>query len=103
MGAEPGSEACDGCGRALAGRAAYVLDGEPRCLRCALRHRPLLRRSALTALVVGTLLTLINQGTDLAAAHASAALLWKVPLTYAVPFCVATWGALGNSRRSVAS
>ena len=76
-----------------------MVDGEPRCLRCVLRHRPLLRRSALTALLVGTVLTLINQGTDLAIGQVSAALLWKVPLTYAVPFCVATWGALGSSRR----
>jgi hypothetical protein len=83
---------CDRCGCALAGRTVYVLDGEPRCLRCVIRHRPLLRRSALTALVVGTLLTLINQGTDLAAGQVSAALLWKVPLTYAVPFCVACAG-----------
>jgi hypothetical protein len=26
------------------------------------------------------------------------ALLWKIPLTYLVPFLVATWGALVNSR-----
>jgi hypothetical protein len=25
-------------------------------------------------------------------------LLWKIPLTYLVPFLVATWGALVNSR-----
>jgi hypothetical protein len=70
----------------------------PRCLGCTLRHRPLLARSARTALVVGTLLTAINQGTVLAGGELPAALLWKVPLTYAVPFCVATWGALSNSR-----
>src|SRR6266508_431320 len=99
MAEEPRSAACDRCGYPLAGRTVYLVDGEPRCLRCVLRHRPLLRRSALTALVVGTVLTLINQGTDLAVGQASAALLWKVPLTYAVPFCVATWGALGSSRR----
>src|SRR5262245_10558993 len=90
---------CTRCGRALVGRAAYAVGADRRCLRCALRHRPLLRRSALTALVVGTILTAINQGPDLAVGHVSGALLWKVPLTYAVPFCVATWGALGASRR----
>jgi hypothetical protein len=63
-----------------------------------LRHRPLLRRSATTAVVVGTILVLINQGTTLVDGTASASLLWKVPLTYAVPFFVATWGALSNSR-----
>ena len=58
----------------------------------------MLERSALTALVVGTILTGINQGPELLAGHATLALAWKVPLTYAVPFCVATWGALSNSR-----
>ncbi|MGD9891751.1 MAG: nitrate/nitrite transporter NrtS [Dehalococcoidia bacterium] len=52
----------------------------------------------MTALVVGTVLTVINQGTVLAAGDVPRALLWKVPLTYAVPFCVSTWGALSNSR-----
>jgi hypothetical protein len=47
---------------------------------------------------VGTVLVAINQGTVLFDGSASAALLWKAPLTYAVPFCVATWGALSNSR-----
>lgn len=26
-------------------------------------------------------------------------LLWEIPLTYTVPFCVATWGALSNNWR----
>lgn len=41
---------------------------------------------------------LINQGPVILAGALAPALLWKVPLTYAVPFCVATWGALLNSR-----
>ena len=59
----------------------------------------MLRRSAATGLVVGTVLVAINQGGTLAAGHLGASLLWQIPLTYAVPFCVATWGALSNSRR----
>jgi len=70
-----------------------------RCARCALRYGPLLRRSALTALGVGTVLVAINQGNILLGGSFPAALLWKIPLTYCVPFCVATWGALINSRR----
>jgi hypothetical protein len=62
------------------------------------RYRPLLRRSALTALVVGTVLVAINQGTVLLQGVFPADLLWKIPLTYTVPFCVATWGALSSSR-----
>ncbi len=56
------------------------------------------RRSAVTALVVGTVLVAINQGAAILAGQFRSALLWQIPLTYAVPFCVATWGALGNSR-----
>jgi hypothetical protein len=58
----------------------------------------MLRRSLLTALVVGTILTAINQGNVIAQGNAASSLIWKIPLTYCVPFCVATWGALINSR-----
>jgi len=51
-------------------------------------------RSALIALIVGTVLTAINQGDVLFTGHVTVALLWKVPLTYAVPFVVATLGAM---------
>ncbi|WP_322797400.1 nitrate/nitrite transporter NrtS [Tepidiforma sp.] len=57
-----------------------------------------MRTAATTALVVGTILTLINQGNVLLAGHLPAALLWKIPLTYTVPYCVATWSALRISR-----
>jgi len=59
----------------------------------------MLRRSALTALVVGTALVAINQGAVLLAGQFPPSLTWQIPLTYAVPFCVASWGALSNSRR----
>jgi hypothetical protein len=55
----------------------------------------------LTALVVGTILVLINQGGVLLSGALTAPLLWQIPLTYLVPFCVATWGALSNTRRLV--
>ncbi len=58
----------------------------------------MLRRSVATGLVVGTVLVAINQGPPLVTGHFTPSLLWQIPLTYAVPFCVATWGALGNSR-----
>ena len=59
---------------------------------------PMLRRSLLTAIVVGTFLTAINQGNILLRGEFPAALYWKIPLTYSVPFFVATWGALGERR-----
>jgi hypothetical protein len=50
------------------------------------------RRSFAAALVVGTLLNLINQGDAL---FAGRALDWtKLVLTYIVPYCVATYGAV---------
>jgi len=58
----------------------------------------MLSRSIAIALVVGTVLTIINQGDVLLGARWSVALIWKVPLTYLVPFGVATWGALVNGR-----
>lgn len=89
---------CVRCQRRL-DRSAYIIGGAPRCLRCALQYRSLLQRSALIALVVGTILVAINQGNTLAQGIVPMELVWKVPLTYAVPFCVATWGALSNSRQ----
>ena len=69
-----------------------------RCLRCALRHIPMLRRSLAAAAVVGTLLIALNQG-DSIVSGGSSALYWKIPATYVVPFVVSTWGALSNARR----
>ncbi|PKB71164.1 MAG: hypothetical protein BZY87_06970 [SAR202 cluster bacterium Io17-Chloro-G6] len=59
----------------------------------------MLRRSLMVAVVVGTILTLLNQGDILFSGSVTGAMFWKVPLTYCVPFCVATYGALTNSRR----
>jgi hypothetical protein len=58
----------------------------------------MLSRSALIALIVGTVLTAVNQGDLLFAGDVTVALLWKIPLTYAVPFAVATLGAMGAAR-----
>lgn len=90
---------CARCGRSLTGRSFYLLGTEHRCLSCALRYRPMLKRSALTALLVGTILILINQGGLLVSGTWPASLAWQIPLTYVVPFCVTSWGALSNSRR----
>ena len=50
------------------------------------------RRSLAAAIVVGTILNLINQGDALfAGRHVD----WlKIVLTYIVPYCVATYGAV---------
>ena len=94
---------CDACSRAL-GRASFTfrppggMDGVTKCLRCAVRHWPMLRRSLIASLVVGTALTALNQGDAILTGQLSGALVWKIPLTYCVPFLVATYGALSNSR-----
>lgn len=61
-------------------------------------NQAILRRSLGASVVVGTLLTAINQGPELLEGQFAPAMAWKIPLTYVVPFCVATWGALSNSR-----
>ncbi len=58
----------------------------------------MLKRSAVASLVVGTILTALNQGDVLISGDWNSALVWKIPLTYCVPFLVATYGALSNSR-----
>lgn len=59
----------------------------------AVALRPaVVRRSLGVALVVGTLLVAINQGDRLIAGQGLD--LAKVILTYLVPYCVATYGAV---------
>jgi hypothetical protein len=56
------------------------------------------RKALITACVVGTILTTINHG-DLILQGDFPPLI-KVALTYCVPFCVTTWGAvLGKKSR----
>jgi len=101
---------CDRCGcrsgkgwsfefKKPAGDGAEDVSMVVKCVRCAIRHRPLVRRSFIVALVVGSILTLLNQGDILFAGNWVGAMYWKIPLTYCVPFCVATYGALSNGRR----
>lgn len=93
---------CAHCEQMLENREAFQFQTPGglvgKCFGCALRHGPMLKRSALIALVVGSVLTAINQGDALIAHRWSAALAWKISLTYAVPFIVATLGALGAGR-----
>jgi hypothetical protein len=58
------------------------------------------RRSFAVAVVVGTILNLINQGDALVnGAHLN---LTKIILTFAVPYCVATYGAVSYREQAVA-
>jgi hypothetical protein len=52
----------------------------------------------MTSLVVGTILTAINQGDALVTLTLAPVLLWKIPLTYFVPYTVSTYSAVAISR-----
>lgn len=54
------------------------------------------RKAFLTALVVGTILTAINHGDVILAGQWPPVI--KVVLTYCVPYCVTTWGAVTGKR-----
>ena len=60
------------------------------------RTRAAAARAIRVAIIVGTILTLINQGDVLLAGMAPN---WtKMDLTYLVPYCVSTHGAVGAMR-----
>ncbi len=98
---------CQRCHRPLGHRMNFVVKSSAgdmlACLKCALSHIPMLRRSAAIALVVGFVQVAVNQGDLIIAGDASSALMWKIPLTGLIPFAVATFGALTNARRVAAA
>jgi hypothetical protein len=57
-----------------------------------------LRRSLVVALVVGTVLNLINQGPEMLSGKWP--VIWKLALTYIVPFLVASYGSYAAFRSS---
>jgi len=58
-----------------------------------LATRPkVVRSSVVVAIVVGTILNLINQGDALLGDQPL--VIWKLVLTYMVPYCVSTYGAV---------
>ncbi len=61
----------------------------------------MLRRSLVVSLIVGTILTLINQGNFILSGEFQTAMAWKIPMTYAVPFVVASVGSLLNARSAI--
>ena len=98
---------CNNCHSPLVPGRAFTFRGRgqseaavavKKCFWCALRHKPMLKRSLIASLVVGTALTALNQGDLLISGAWNNAMYWKIPLTYCVPFVVATYGALTNSK-----
>lgn len=88
---------CVVCSRPL--RPGYRLrGGDTCCLRHAVCHSVVARRAFVTALVVGTVLTAINQGDRILGGDVTPMMLLKAALTFCVPFVVSTSGALGAAR-----
>ncbi|MBV1932714.1 MAG: nitrate/nitrite transporter NrtS [Porticoccaceae bacterium] len=50
------------------------------------------KRSWIVAIVVGSILNIINQGDALF--NGNPIVIWKLALTFCVPYCVATYGAV---------
>ena len=62
-------------------------------LRIAIR-RDIVLRSLKVSAIVGTILVAINQGDVILAGELPVSVLWKVALTYLVPYCVSTYAAV---------
>ena len=61
--------------------------------------RTTLRKTVKIAAIVGTLLSLINQGSVIFGGDATAATWVRVGFNYVVPFCVSSVGFLSATRR----
>ncbi len=59
-------------------------------------RRDVVRRSARVAIVVGTILVLINYADRLIAGELVAADYLKMTLTYMVPYCVSTFASVST-------
>ncbi len=57
-------------------------------------RRDVIKRSTKVGLIVGSILTLINQGYDLLGGVVTPEMIWQIPLTYCVPYCVSTYAAV---------
>jgi hypothetical protein len=60
----------------------------------------IVKRSLRVSAIVGTLLALINHGDRIIALSVDAPVLFKIVLTYLVPYSVATWAAVQTARSS---
>jgi hypothetical protein len=68
-----------------------TISGQPS-LAQIIFDRNIVRRSIYVMAIVGTLVNLISQGDFLV--EGQAINWWKIGLTYCVPYCVATYGAV---------
>jgi hypothetical protein len=88
-----------GCTRAASYRfVSGTQDSGIRYRWHALVYWPVCGRAITVALVVGTILMVINQGDVLLTGHLTVLVASKIVLTYTVPFSVSTYSALAANR-----
>src|SRR5262245_30612550 len=90
---------CNVCGRSSGARYVFrSQDGSSppsvRCWRHAPFYGPLFRQALRIALVVGTILFVINQADVVFSGRTTPLVVVKIALTYLVPFLVSTYSAL---------
>ena len=61
-------------------------------------RKDIVSRAVKTGIVVGSVLTLINYGDVLVVGQFSSAMAWKIPMTYLVPYCVATYASVAATK-----
>lgn len=61
-------------------------------------RKDIVMRGLKVAAIVGTVLVAINQGDLILGGRLDASAVWKIPLTYLVPYCVATYGGVSAIR-----
>lgn len=61
-------------------------------------RRDVVVRGIRVSAIVGTVLVAINQGDLILLGQLDASAAWKIPLTYLVPYCVATYGSVAAIR-----
>lgn len=64
------------------------------------RSRSVVRRAAVFSLVVGSVLAAINHGDAILAGSLTSTQIWKIGLTYLVPYSVSTLSSVGAIRHA---
>lgn len=96
--APPDSRYCPDCGEPVHDEAALVWT-TPSDVIPVITHPHHLKRTMLTAVIVGTILFCINQLDVVLAGNATTAVWAKASLTYVVPFVVSNVGILIATHR----
>ncbi len=63
-------------------------------------RRDIVLRSLKVSVVVGSILAAINQGDALLSGQISGEVVWKIALTYLVPYCVSTYASVSAALAS---